>query len=318
MNLKVSMLKRVWRSLKHSVISVTGDPDRRRSHRDLVRSLPPLRYGLSEFGASAELEEGTAPVFAFSPTWRSGSTLLQRLVMSTDEIWMWGETYTQAEPLQQMLGMFRPFRDGFPDPDLFEGDEEGARDLTGDWIARLSPSPGYLMEAHRKFWDRFCVRPAADRGYERWGLKAVNLPIDYPIYLKRLYPDACLVFLVRNPYRSWLSYRRFQNWYASFPDDPVFTVQRFGRMWREHTEQFLRYSRDHESLLIRFEDLVRGGEDTLDALSEHIGGRVDPAVLNHRVSGTKGQSARHTTFIERMLLKRRVGSVARELDYEAV
>lgn len=312
------MIRRAWRYLRTAITAVVGDPRKRRSHRDLVRSLPEPRERLPEVGRDAELPPGRAPVFLFSPTWRSGSTLVQRLVMSTGEIWMWGEVYTQAEPLQQMMGMFRPFREDFPDPGLFAEPERAAGDLTGDWIARLSPRTRHLMEAHRSYWDRFCAQPARERGYPRWGLKAVNLPVDYPVYLKRLYPDARLVFLVRNPYRAWLSYRRWADWYASFPDDPVFTVQRFARMWSEHAGQFLRYAAGAEdALLIRFEDLVRGGE-VLEELSDHIGSRVDPAILDRKVAGTEAGRASSTTVAERLVLRRITGRPAEELGYEAV
>lgn len=313
-----SVIRRVWRYLRTAVTAVAGDLRKRKAHRDLVRALPEPRETLPGVGPAAELPTGDAPVFLFAPTWRSGSTLLQRLVMSTGEIWMWGEVYTQAEPLQRMMGIFRPFREDFPDPGLFTDPGLAPGELTGDWIARLSPRPRHLMEAHRAFWDRLCAGPARDRGCARWGLKAVNLPVDYPVYLKRLYPDARLIFLVRNPYRAWLSYRRWADWYARFPDDPVFTVQRFARMWSEHTAQFLRYAAAADDvLLIRFEDLVRGGE-VLDELSEHVGSRVDPAVLDRKVAGTGAERASTTTVVERLVLRRFTRGPAEELGYEAV
>lgn len=312
------MIKLLWRYVRTSLTAVLGDPDKRKAHRDLVRRLPRLSHGLSEFGATADLAQGTAPVFAFAPTWRCGSTLVQRLVMSTDEIWMWGEVYTQAEPLQQMVGMFRPFREDFPDSGLFRDPALDAVDLSDDWIARLSPEPRYLVEAHREFWERLCARPARDRGYDRWGLKAVNLPVDYAVYLKRLYRDARFVFLVRNPWEAWLSYRRFRNWYGTFPDDPVFTVQRFARMWAEHTEQFLGFAeREEDSLFVRFEDLIRGGGTTA-RLSEHLDSEVDASVLDRKVSGTDTERARSTTFVERYVLRSIVGDQAERLGYEPV
>ena len=311
------MIRRAWRYLRTVVTALVGRPDRRKAHRDLVRSLPAPRERIPGFAEDAELEPGDAPVFLFAPTWRCGSTLLQRLVMSTGEIWMWGEVYTQAEPLQQMLGMFRPFREDFPDPGLFADPDVGAGDLTEEWIARLSPGPRHLLEAHRRFWDRLCARPARERGYRRWGLKAVNLPIDYPVYLRRLYPDAKLVYLVRSPYRAWLSYRRFGNWYATFPDDPVFTVGRFARMWAEHARQFLERGREADGLLLRFEDVIEGGEP-LAELSDHIGASVDAGVLGEKVSGTDSDRATSTTFLERRILRRITEPVASRLGYEPI
>lgn len=307
----------LWRWLRQAVTSVTGDPDRRRAHREIVRGLSPTGRSVSELAPSARLEEGSSPVFCFAPTWRCGSTLLQRLVMSTGSIWMWGEVYTRAGILRRMVDTFLPFGDAFPDPDMFRSPDREGNELTDDWIARLSPEPRHLIEAHRAFWDRLCARPAKERGYERWGLKEVHLPVDHAIYLRRLYPDARLVFLVRNPYRAWLSYRRYGNWYARFPDEPVFTVQRFARMWADHTAGFLRFARETDSLLLRFEDLVGGGE-SLSELSEHLGSRVDASVLDRRVSGTDSRPGRSTTVVERLVLRRYTAGPADELGYEPV
>lgn len=308
------MIRRAWRYVRTAVTALVGEPGRRREHRELLRELPPLRGSLPEAGKRPGPPSGHAPVFAFAPTWRCGSTLLQRLLMSTGEIWMWGEIYTQAEPLQQMAGMFLPFRDGFPDEDMFPG-PEGATDLSGEWIARLSPEPHHLMDAHRRFWERLCAEPARERGRGRWGFKAVNVSVGHAVYMKRLFPEARLVFLVRNPYAAWLSYRRFGNWYATFPNDPVFTVQRFARLWCEHTRQFLESAGGGEGLILRFEELIRGGR-ALRQLSEHIGSDVDATVLERRISGTDSDRADSTTVVERAVLRRHVGDLADRLGYD--
>lgn len=312
------MLRGLWGYVRTAVTAVLGDPDKRRQHRDRVRGLPPIGTVLSGLATSAELGPAGAPVFLFAPTWRCGSTLVQRLVMSTGEIWMWGEVYTRAGLLRQMVGMFAPFSGEFPDSGLFRDRDLDARDLTDGWIARLSPEPRHLLEAHRRFWDRLCARPARERGYERWGMKEVCLPVDHAHYLERLYPDARLIFLVRNPYEAWLSYRRFQNWYASFPDEPVFTVGQFARKWADNVEQYLEHARGGGGgLLVRFEDLVRGGE-VLSDISNHIGAGVRAEVLEEKVSGTDADRADSTTVAERVILRRHVGGCADRLGYEPV
>lgn len=230
---------------------------------------------------------------------------------------MWGELYTRFEPLQQLADMFLPLNEEFPDDGLYVDEEEAAEELTGDWIARLSPRPHHLIEAHRRFWDRLCGESARQRGYSRWGFKAVNVPIDYPVYLKRLYPDARILFLIRNPYRAWLSYRRYGNWYASFPDDPVFTVQRFARLWSDNVEGFLELEEDIDALLIRFEDLVEGGSE-LSRLSDYLGTVVDPEVLEMKVSGTSEGSADRTNPVEKAVLRKIAGRQADRLGYEPV
>lgn len=311
------MIREMWGYIRTAATAVFGDPDKRLQHRDRVRGLPRLGTVLPGLAPSADLGPAGAPVFVFAPTWRCGSTLVQRLVMSTGEIWMWGEVYTRAGLLRQMVGMFAPFGEEFPDSGLFRDTDVDARDLTDGWIARLSPKPRHLLEAHRAFWDRLCARPARERGYDRWGMKEVCLGVDHAHYLERLYPDARFIFLVRNPYEAWLSYRRFQSWYASFPDEPVFTVGRFARKWADNVEQYLEHTRGGDGLLVRLEDLVRGG-DRLSEISDHIGASVRAEVLDEKVSGTDTRRAESTTAVERLVLRRHVGRCADRLGYEPV
>ena len=42
------------------------------------------------------IEQGGKPVFALASIWRSGSTLLQRLLCSDPDILLWGEPYGDA------------------------------------------------------------------------------------------------------------------------------------------------------------------------------------------------------------------------------
>lgn len=88
-------------------------------------------------------------------------------------------------------------------------------------------------------------------------------------------------------------------------------------MWSEHVEQYLEHARDGESLLVRFEDVIRGG-GALSEISEHIGAEVQAAVLDEKVSGASADRADSTTFVERAVLRRHVEACAEVLGYEAV
>ncbi|MDX1747633.1 MAG: hypothetical protein R3324_16990, partial [Halobacteriales archaeon] len=99
--------------------------------------------------------------------------------------------------------------------------------------------------------------------------------------------------------------------------DPVFTVQRFSRLWTENTRDYLAYASETDTLLIRFEDLVED-RATLSELETHLGCSVDASVLGQRVSGTDRRPDRETTVVERLAIERITGSVAETLGYEFV
>ena len=71
-----------------------------------------------------------------------------------------------------------------------------------------------MLDAHRAYFDRLMIQPAREVNADRWGFQEVRLSADYAHYLKLLYPNSKILFLIRNPYdayRSWAA-RRNANW----------------------------------------------------------------------------------------------------------
>ena len=63
------------------------------------------------------IEQGLKPVFALASIWRSGSTLLQRLLCSDPEIILWGEPYGDAGILPGLANSARCLlRSDWPHP----------------------------------------------------------------------------------------------------------------------------------------------------------------------------------------------------------
>ena len=53
-----------------------------------------------------------APIFLLSAGWRSGSTMLQRLLMSDPGVLIWGEPYDECGLVQALAGCAKAFRPG--------------------------------------------------------------------------------------------------------------------------------------------------------------------------------------------------------------
>lgn len=231
-------------------------------------------------------ETSDAPILALASAWRSGSTLLQRLLMSGGDTLIWGEPYAQRDPIGQLTDMYVPFRDGYPVPQHFlpERQSNDAFALSESWVANLYPGVDDLQRAHRAMLTELLAAPAHAAGFDRWGLKEVRLDATQAEYVAGLFPGTRIVFLVRDPYDAFRSYRSRGGWYERFPDRPVFDAETFARHWMRLTRSFLDNADRMGALLVSFEDMTRDPA-TLQRISEHTGVRIDPAVLEIHARG---------------------------------
>lgn len=314
------LLKQLFQSPLESLV---GRLAHWQTHRSTLRTLPSVPDALRNIERRWTVPADPVndrPVFLLSAGWRSGSTLLQRLVMSGSEVMMWGEPYPHCDYIRNLAQSLSVFRGDQP-PDQFfikPAAEAMAGDIPIDkWIACLYPDPGDLIRAHRAFFRTLYAAPALERGYRRWGLKEVVLGAEHAAYLKWLFPGARFLFLYRDPYAAYRSYRSFGDWYFRWPTDPVFTAARFGWVWRKLVEGFLANQAATGGILVKYEDLVQG-KVLLQQLSDYVETPMRPEVLDSRVTGRKAASLDPIPRLELWQLRRSVEPLARTLGYEAV
>jgi hypothetical protein len=261
----------------------------------------------------------SAPIFVFSAGWRSGSTFLQRWLLTGEKIMVWGEPYSHAGLIQSLAGQLKAFTPDWPMDEFFaHGDDQG-RELTQAWVANLYPSPAVFMDAHIAFLERLFLQPAHVLGKSRWGLKEVTLGVDHACYLRWLFPNARFLFLYRDPYNAYGSYRKWRSWYRTWPGDPVFTASRYGAVWRELAADFAENHQKVGGLLLRYEELRT--QATRARLEDYLELQLaEPSSLS-RLGGTgtvKRASSRYHWMpkLEAFLLKRQVEPVSRQLGYK--
>lgn len=267
---------------------------------------------------------GGAPVFLLASAWRSGSTLLQRLLVSSGQLLVWGEPFDHSAPVRRLAESVLPFDDTWPPaPYIVDPADPPTPDR---WIANAYPHPAALIRAHRAFFDELFAAPAREVGFDRWGLKGVRLGGEHAVYLRRLYPDAQFIFLHRNPYDAYLSYRLLHDvrrhsywWYHRWPDDQVATPTRFGDVWCDLTGSFVEWAPTLGAVVMAYEDLV-GGRG-LDRVAKLTGIDIDAAVLDQRVGATGDQRGEwedvRTTLDESEIaaIRTATGGVGRRLGY---
>ena len=217
--------------------------------------------------------------------------LLQRVVMGSREVLIWGEPWNRCEHVQRLAESFRPLGDRWPFGDvLYPGDLVDV-DLSSTWVANLYPGCADLIEAHRAFFRQLYARPAELLNFPRWGFKEVRLSADDAAYLKLLFPRGRFVLLYRDPCDAWASYkaanfRSFRRW----PAARIETAEQFARNWTELAEGFLSHHQDLDAFLISYNELTED-DDCIERLAAYIDAPMSRDALNH---GNSGATARPT------------------------
>ena len=305
--------------LQYFISALQGPAQARAAHRQALLRHPSIVSGIEQLhraNPAADPNDVEAPIFLFSAGWRSGSTLLQRLIMSDSRVLIWGEPYDECGLIQALAESMKAFRPGWPPQEYFY-DGTPPNQLSGEWIANLFPSLEDWRKGQRVLFDTMFAAPAKRAGAARWGIKEVRLDAEHCAYLRWLYPNARFVFLYRNPLEAYRSYCRYgRSWYDTFPDSPVFTPTAFGTHWRKLMQGFLKDAKALDALVIRYEDLV-AGLTPLDELEAYLNITIDRTVLKAKVGTSErgGEKAR-VNALERWLLRRAVAPVAEALGYK--
>lgn len=265
--------------------------------------------------------DGTSePIFILSAGWRSGSTFLQRWLMKSDNILIWGEPYRHAEPIQLLGRQLCAFASNDWPPSFYFADEyRGDADFTQEFVANFYPSMQEFVRGHVAYFQELFIRPAARFNRTRWGLKGVTLTTEDACYLKWLFPRARFLFLYRSPYHAYRSYRRWRGWYKRWPHEPIFTAASFGRWWKHQTTDFVRNHQKVGGLLLPYETLRT--RRTRERLEDYLGITMAepdslPRVRDRIERDVQGaRDDRWVPSVEWYLLKRVIEPVATELGY---
>lgn len=254
------------------------------------------------------------PLFIFSAGWRSGSTLLQRLINSNEAYLMWGEPYARSNLVVGLADSLRPISLSWPpDGDLAQPKEEWH--LTDRWTANLHPPLVSLIESHRAFFRTLFASPLDATRRVNWGFKEVRLSAEYALYLRFLFPKAKFIFLVRDPLNAFVSYKVWRSWYRHWPDKQVRTARSYARIWRELAVSFWRMHDAVDGLLLRYEDLVPESP-AISSLETFLDSPIDQSVLEHRIGSSTSQSQPLTRF-ERFALHSQLGGVEQRFGYSS-
>jgi len=113
-----------------------------------------------------------SPVFLMAAGWRTGSTLLQRML--SQDCLMWGEPYGQGGLIDSAADLLRRIKDFWPDESFFFRGQD-AKSRVKEFVANLYPPPVTVLNSYVRFFEGLFSDPAKSAGVERWGVKTVRL-----------------------------------------------------------------------------------------------------------------------------------------------
>lgn len=254
-----------------------------------------------------------SPVFVLSAGWGTGSTLVQRLIISSGEVLVWGEPLDQAAPVQRLSETVAPLRDDWP-PEAHYVADYTPDVLSKGWIANMIPDVISFKGAHKAFLASWLNQNVGDYPYRRWGMKEVRLTIDHAKYLKWLYPNAKFVFVYRDLYSCYLSCRN-KPWTSVWPKYNATPIVAFAHHWKLLLEGFVDRHQEVDGILLKYEDLCNGNY-SMTTLQDYLGlSAIDASLLEKKVGG-RSANRRPLIFAEKLVLDGIAGDLRKRMGYK--
>ena len=253
-----------------------------------------------KIGESLNTEQ-SEPIFIFSAGWRSGSTLLQRLIVSYNRTLIWGEPFDKSNIIQNFTDTLGAFDDSWP-PKQYFFNNENSKNLSSSWIANLYPSTETLITSYRNFFKNTFFDATIGQEYDRWGIKEVRWGYREALFLKLLFPKGRFLFLNRNAEDAYLSYKSFSKnleWYNRWPYDPAFTPYQFARQRFVLEKEHKRVLRQVNGISINYEELI-SDISIANKISEYLSLKLNSDVLGIKVGNCTNRDSVQLTNTERI------------------
>jgi len=236
-------------------------------------------------GAATILESAGAPVFVLGGGGRTGSTLVQRLLISTGEIMIWGEhAGILLEGLHRIVAGMDEWISQRAACHLEQFHQQG----WNAWIPNVNPRHEAFVAGARAALLEALAVPARQMGYRRWGFKEIRYNGSAVSLLRILFPDAPIVVLVRHPADALRSIK-VTAWYEK---DHGARPESFLAAWALSSSSLAASaSKFNGVLVLRYEDLVGDPDRFVGTIAKHVGidvDRFDRAAIATRLRGGPG------------------------------
>ena len=256
-----------------------------------------------------------APIFLLSSGMRTGSTLLQRILVTDRRLLLWGEPMEEMGVPSRIAAMLS---DSLSPAILRVWKEQPSPTSSGlskSWIAHLDPSPDDFRLALRSMFDRWLGQPARQHGFSRWGFKAVRLSATDASLLHWLYPNAKFVLLTRHPYECYRSFADagWEDSFLRYPDLRINSAASFASCWNRIATSWSELPVGFPAIRIKYEELLSGTFD-FRKFESWLGLQLQE---NEALSASVGATATRASlrWYERFIVEREARPGMRALGY---
>lgn len=270
--------------------------------------------------AHADPQRSNAPLLVLGACQRTGSTLLQRLLSSHDDVFIFGEHRGLLHDVLRGLNQMEEWYE------VFKTANESWNQLgTGSFMANLSPSASVVRRSSIQLVESLFSADPNGTAVGRWGFKEVRYGIDFFEGFRLLFPQTTTTFLVRDPVDVAISLASWANddtpsWRPEWTEEALTT-------WVSTVSGFT--SVENDSVLIaRYEDLVARPSETIRQIATHHGldpDKIDMSIMSERVHGrgptergptSKLSRSELTGFVAEFVDRADVAELATTLGYE--
>jgi hypothetical protein len=271
---------------------------------------------LDDSSSAFEYDDREQPIFVLAVGWRTGSTLLQRVLMTDPSVLIWGEPFGRMAFIPRMVRMVCAVENGWPPADYWIDGAPDPQAWSSSWVANLFPPASAFRAALRAALDRWLAGPAGLRGFSRWGMKEVRLGASEAVVLRWLYPGARFIVLIRDPYDAYLSARGAgANWRLGYqwPDYVIDTPGAFAHHWNRLAMSWTSLAGDFPRTVVRYEDVISEGFD-FEGLGRDLHLQLRPQAALRAVVGSSRRGDRLSGY-ERFVIRREARAGMKAFGY---
>lgn len=264
----------------------------------------------------------SSPLFLLG-SGRSGTTLLQRILNSHEDICIWGEHggFLSSVAEAYIMSYDKVTVEHLIKPNKEEKSIKEAKQILKNptrwiawqnWFGRKS-----IIKNFRNFVESFFNPNKLNTRY--WGFKEIRYGFrdKFLGFAREVFPEAKFIFIIRNPIDVLASQ------IVSFRNGNKDDLIKRCYDWVMQTENFLRFKKNFPNrvFLIKFEDLVKNPEDTLYNLFDFLNLKVSQKqfeVILLKEGRGESKKKLNNIFTEEELrdIKDIVGSIASEIGYK--
>jgi hypothetical protein len=225
-----------------------------------------------------------SPIFVTAPTQRCGTTLLQRLLNSSNKVVIFGEDTILSSVLPDILhATFRRLQ--FQEEEISQNREKFKNETKDFWSNGLLPESNELHEATLGYVKNLMEtyeKSAEKLACKTWGSKfPLRMCGDMNLYA-RVLPNCRIIFIYRDLFEVAKSCKA-RKWLHNKQD--IFNL---AFQWKNNVTPFLGEN-SKRTLLLRYEELVSKPEETILKIEKFVGIEgIDRNVMKNKINTWRG------------------------------